>query len=748
MKKLLFTVLILFASAQIWAQSVTIIESVGWLESAYVKWTATADSFNVYYSGEGINNKKIDTQLIRNYGTHYRADVLGLKTGNYTLKIVPVINDTEGEGTSTNNIEVKAHHRSGFAFANGGVPGAYNLDGTLKANAEVIYLTARTAKTVELDVVVDNKGKIETGTGIDDILKKREKNIDHSPLVIRIIGKITNDHMPNDVVKASYIDLKRTNDVTVEGVGDDATAFGWGIHARESRNIEVRNLAFMRFTDDGISLEVNNSNIWLHNNDFFYGKQGSGDKAKGDGALDVKTSALVTVSYNHFWDSGKANLLGNGVETEERLTYHHNWYNHSDSRHPRVRCHTVHVYNNYYLNISKYCVGATMGSSIFSEANYFENSRNPMLISMQGSDIDSGNGTFSSENGGIIKSYNNYMDAFSSSRFKPYGVSNTVEFDAYVASTRNETVPATVAAKRGGATYNNFDTNTSIMYSYTPDSPEQAKAKVMQYAGRMFGGDFQPFDKLGTQADNDDPLPALAAAIDAYASALVSIQGNGSGSGSGSGGSGTNPGDEISSDVICTFTSTGATNSAFTAVGDNPTTSNGPVTVNGVTYTHAWKMNSKGSVSFSTADVSTLTLVFAPSNSGNRIIVDGQTITIPAGGIVVVEELPAGSHRIERANGESQLFYISIAYPEDDSSVQNIGTLNFTVYPNPVVNSLNISSEVEIKNIEIYNLTGLLVQSVRGENISSIDVSDLKSGSYFIRIQTAEGIRGHMIIKK
>ena len=748
MKKLLFAALILLVSAPMWAQSVTITESAGWLETAYVKWTAEADSFNVYYSGEGVSDKKIDTQLIRNYGTHYRADVLGLKAGNYTLKIVPVVDDVEDTGVTTANISVKAHDRSGFAFANGGVPGAYNLDGTLKANAEVLYLTARTAKTMELDVITSSNGRTETGIGIADILKKREKNVVHSPLVIRVIGRLTANEVFTD--GARYLSIKETNDVTVEGVGNDATAFGWGIHVRASSNVEVRNLGLMRFPDDGISLEVRNSNIWLHHNDFFYGVQGSGDKAKGDGSLDVKTSALVTISYNHFWDAGKASLLGNSTEPEERITYHHNWFNNSDSRHPRVRCHTVHVYNNYYLNVAKYCIGATMGASIFSEANYFENSRNPMLISRQGTDIDGGDGTFSSENGGIIKAYNNYMDAFSNSRFKPYSASNTVEFDAYVASTRNEIVPAAVVAKQGGATYNNFDTNPSIMYSYTADSPEEAKAKVIQYAGRMFGGDFQPFDKLGTQADSDNPIPAMSAAIDAYTSSLVSIQGDGTVNSGGDGGGdepGTiNPGDEISSDVICTFTSSGPTNPAFTAVGDNPTQTNGPVTVNGVSYTHAWKMNSAGSISFSTKDVSTLTLVFAPANSGNRIRVNGETITIPSGGIVIVEELPAGAHRIERANGESQLFYISIVYPET-SAVQNVEAVNFSIYPNPVVNTLNIASETNIESVEIYSLTGTLLQQTKG-NVSTVDVSSLNAGSYIVKIQTARGISSKMIIKK
>ena len=111
---------------------------------------------------------------------------------------------------------------------------------------------------------------------------------------------------------------------------------------------------------DNIGLQQDNSYIWVHNCDLFYGHAGSdGDQAKGDGALDAKRSKYLTISYNHFWDTGKSNLLGlgEGTTADYYATYHHNWYDHSDSRHPRVRFFSTHVYNNYYDGVSKYGVG-------------------------------------------------------------------------------------------------------------------------------------------------------------------------------------------------------------------------------------------------------------------------------------------------------------------------------------------------------------------------------------------------------
>lgn len=120
---------------------------------------------------------------------------------------------------------------------------------------------------------------------------------------------------------------------------------------------------------DDVGLQQDNDHVWVHNCDFFYGHAGSdADQKKGDGALDTKKSTYVTHSYNHFYDTGKSNLQGMKSETTSNyITYHHNWYDHADSRCPRIRTCTVHVYNNYYDGNSKYGIGATMGSSVFQK---------------------------------------------------------------------------------------------------------------------------------------------------------------------------------------------------------------------------------------------------------------------------------------------------------------------------------------------------------------------------------------------
>ncbi|MDR0411224.1 MAG: hypothetical protein LBH75_04535, partial [Treponema sp.] len=530
----------------------------GWLNAAYVEWNplAQADSYEVYYKkATGSTYVKADAPLIRKYKdgnrTYYRADVMGIAAGSYDLKVLPVLNEDIAEDyevldsvRSVNNVET--HDRSGYAFSNGRVPGAYQMDGTPKPNARVIYITNENKDTVTLSVKTGSN-KEENLSGLQNILSGFKKKFETRPLIIRLIGQIgipTTTDKGDIVVDTGEAGATGTSYITIEGVGNDATADGWGIRIKNATNIEVSNLGFMNTAadeGDNVGLQSKNYYVWVHNCDLFYGAAGGdADQAKGDGAMDSKGSTYVTFSYNHFWDNGKTHLIGNKESGPDGnpglLTIHHNWYDHSDSRHPRVRIHTVHVYNNYYDCVAKYGIGVTYGASVFAEGNYFYKTKNPMLISKQGHD----NNTFGGEDGGIIKAYGNSMDSTGSNTFTPYSSNNT-DFDAYVVTNRGDTVPSSVKTKQGGHTYSNFDTDSGF-YTYTADTAETAKDKVVQYAGRMQGGDFK-----WTFTSQDETSyavnTALQSALTSYKTKLVSEQGS-TGGDTGGGGTGgdDNPG--------------------------------------------------------------------------------------------------------------------------------------------------------------------------------------------------------------
>jgi len=828
MKRLLFYLTILLTSIQLKAQTVTITQATGWLETAFVKWTPVAgvDSYNVYYSGAGLTDQRIDTQLIRNYGSYFRADILGLAAGTYTIKVVPVTANIEGTGTISNSVTVAAHDKNGFAHSGGNIPGAYNLNGTLKNNAVVLYITQNTKNTVSLVVTGATANPC---VGLQTILDGFKKGRDNRPLAIRLIGNITDlNYMLNgDLVIEN--DNNALSSITFEGVGSDALANGWGLRIKKGTNIEVRNLGFMLTNaaeGDNVGLQQDNDHVWVHNCDMFYGAPGGdADQAKGDGALDCKKSTYVTFSYNHFWDSGKCNLLGlsEGTTAGLYITYHHNWYDHSDSRHPRVRYYSAHVYNNYFDGNAKYGAGSTLGSSVFMEGNFFRNCKYPMLTSMQGTDVYNGaQGTFSGEDGGTIKAYNNTMSG--QTRFVAYdAVAFPIEFDAYVATTRNEAVSSSITSKRGANTYNNFDTNPALyVNSLTIDQPSVAKDKVTQYSGRVSGGDINWVFNNAI----DDPSSAvntgLLAALNSYTSGLVSVQGESTTGGSTqtltlpdnndqtvasntaistmtftwggtatdatvtglpasgivfvkdmtaktviisgtptadvtfsvttSGSSGTpvsgsgtiSISDAPAGNQIHNFTLSGLTSTFYTFTSANMNSTAGSATYDGLTLTARLKIESATSIAYTTPAVSTLILVFDPTFSGT-IKLNGVNYTASAG-LVTIPSVPAGLNTITKG-GTTNLYYIKTEYALGVNQPKNEDQ-KLILYPNPATSELNIAPlNSRIEKVSIYSFTGQLVKSVEG-NIAKIDISNLSSGIYLIKVQTDQGVLDRKIIKK
>ena len=518
---------------------VEITEAKGWLESAYVKFKKLGDCtlYHVYIKGGDFTSyTRIDSMLVRSYGDTYRADMVGLKAGNYDMMVVPV---SKGKELETNANEATAmtvlnYDRSGFAHLDNTGVGAYNDDGSLKSDARVIYVTAQTAKTVTCEVKTGSKAtNVTTFTGLQAILDAYQKGYETRPLDVRFIGLVEKADL--DAVsssseglqikgKAAYSNLY----ITLEGIGDDATLRGFGLLLRNAANVELRNFAIMRCMDDCVSIDTDNKFIWVHHLDFFYGQKGSdADQMKGDGTTDIKgDSQYITVAYNHYFDSGKSSLCGMTSESGPNyIDYHHNWFDHSDSRHPRVRTMSVHVWNNYYDGCAKYGVGATSGSSVFVESNYFRATKDPMLISQQGTDAKGG-GTFSGETGGMIKSYGNvYADKGLSSNFTPITQhESAASFDCYEVAARDEQVPGSVKALVGGTAYNNFDTNSKLMYTYKPAAATQVPAEVTGWtgAGRLGKGDF----KWAFSASDDSSYTinaALSTAIDSYQSKMVGI---------------------------------------------------------------------------------------------------------------------------------------------------------------------------------------------------------------------------------
>ena len=660
---------------------VKITEAKAWLESAYLKWAPFegASSYHVYVDG-----KKIDAQLIRQYASYFRADVLGLKVDTYSVKVVPV--DAAGKemaGANTvSNLTVKNYNREGFAHFNFEGIGAYNNDGTLKSDAKVLYITANTAKTVSTEVITGANNKKETVTGLQAIIDAYQKGYDTTPIAFRIIGKVSLADLDGISSSAEGLQIKgktgySTMNMTFEGVGDDATIYGFGFLVRSAKSVEFRNFAIMRCLDDAMSLDTENSNIWIHHLDLFYGRKGSAaDQAKGDGTVDIKdNSKYVTVAYNHFWDNGKSSMCGMKSETGENwITYHHNWFDHSDSRHARVRTMTVHMYNNYYQHCDVYGVGATMGSSIFMESNYFDAVKRPIMSSQQGTDAKGSKGTFTGENGGMIKAYGNvFANKPSGFSYVTYASNNT-SFDAYDVAKVSDQVPASVKTLVGGTSYNNFDTNSSLMYAHTADNAADVPAIIEGFygAGRLNHGDinFDIPDETVVTNGHQQPLPALASILDSYKSAVLKVFGIGSIAGEGgstgdngntggstdgsTGGGTTEPSipetpdtpsvPSVEGTVLVTFAGKTPSSSIVTVNGSY-STSKGKATIDGTAYTTCVKMESSTSIKLVLDKKVTATFYFADGETASMKIAGTK---IKATGSSYTTTLEAGTHEITK----------------------------------------------------------------------------------------------------
>jgi pectate lyase len=164
---------------------------------------------------------------------------------------------------------------------------------------------------------------------------------------------------------------------TILGDDDKAVLTGFGLHLSKVSNVIIRNLAIHDSADDAINIEGKSHHIWVDHCDL---------SSCHDGLLDIKHgSDLVTVSWCRFHDHHKTCLLGHSDKASAlaedkgklRVTYHHNFFDGSQTRHPRVRvAETVHIFNNYYRG-NEYGAASTDDAGLLVEGNYFENVKAP-----------------------------------------------------------------------------------------------------------------------------------------------------------------------------------------------------------------------------------------------------------------------------------------------------------------------------------------------------------------------------------
>lgn len=93
---------------------------------------------------------------------------------------------------------------------------------------------------------------------------------------------------------------------------------------------------------------------------------------------------------------------------------------------------------------------------------------------------------------------------------------------------------------------------------------------------------------------------------------------------------------------------------------------------------------------------------------------------------------------------------ISGEYSTDIDIQSSTDELYIKAYPNPVVNTLNITGNIEILEICVFTVSGeLLHRSYPNSNEYTIDFSRYKNGMYFLRATTSEmGVFTETIVKQ
>lgn len=196
---------------------------------------------------------------------------------------------------------------------------------------------------------------------------------DDAPRIVQVSGTISGS---GPMVRVG-------SNKTIIGLGANATISGFGFNITgwtgtgtcstsgtivDRGNIIIRNLTFRNAPDDSVNVECFSHNIWVDHNTFY---------PASDGSVDIKRgSDWVTVSWNHFVGTTKTSLVGhsdsNSAQDRGRLhvTYHHNYFDSTDQRAPRVRYGQVHVMNNYARDIGDYMIGLGVECDVYSDGNY------------------------------------------------------------------------------------------------------------------------------------------------------------------------------------------------------------------------------------------------------------------------------------------------------------------------------------------------------------------------------------------
>jgi pectate lyase len=181
--------------------------------------------------------------------------------------------------------------------------------------------------------------------------------------------------------------IKHGANISIYGVGNTGELENVGFNIRDYQNVIVKNMKIHEvfYPDDDITIDAC-QHVWVDHNEL-YSKIGTGITVDTyDGLLDIKNgSCYVTVSWNHLHHHMKCSLIGHTddigqqtLDSQMRITYHHNWFSYTDGRNPSIRFGAIHMFNNYFEEITDYGIAARDGAHAKIENCHYNNVVLPM----------------------------------------------------------------------------------------------------------------------------------------------------------------------------------------------------------------------------------------------------------------------------------------------------------------------------------------------------------------------------------
>ncbi|MBF9002992.1 MULTISPECIES: RICIN domain-containing protein [Vibrio] len=166
---------------------------------------------------------------------------------------------------------------------------------------------------------------------------------------------------------------------TLVGLGSSSKIIGANLYLSGVENVIIQNLTISNINPslveagDGITVD-DSSHVWVDHVAF---------SKISDGYLDIDNSQNVTASWNRFYGynaevCADQHWYTNLVQ-DSQVTFHHNFWDTAAGRNPKIEGEDarVHLFNNYWKDITYFSIGGDDSAQILVENNYFENSARP-----------------------------------------------------------------------------------------------------------------------------------------------------------------------------------------------------------------------------------------------------------------------------------------------------------------------------------------------------------------------------------